>query len=160
MSSTVLWYSISERDSRWQRRSHLWIKFWNVKGTAKKHKCFFWWHQRRGYIWSLGLQIRFGRGVKFVFTWCQSTDLCMHQLIYLLQVTTLLRLLLSSEITFSPQTERTAEQKTALLPSAPSKDCLPKTTVRTTHGTSPALNFFLLKNPTIYKHTASPGITT
>lgn len=27
ISSTVIWYSSSERDDRWQRRSHLWIKF-------------------------------------------------------------------------------------------------------------------------------------
>lgn len=89
-----------------------------------------------------------------------NSDLFRNQLIYLLQVTTLLRPVLSNEITFSAQTERTAEQKTALLPSAPSKDCLPKTILWTTHKTSPDLNFFLCKNPTIYKRTASPDFVT
>lgn len=57
-----------------------------------------------------------------------NTDLFRHQVIYLLQVTTLLRPLSSNEIVFASQTERTAQQMTRLLPSAPSKDCLPKTT--------------------------------
>lgn len=101
---------------------------------GKNPKGYIWWHQRRGYIRSVCLGIRFGRGERFVLnTDCQSSDLFRHQHISWLRLTTLFKPVVQEWITFSSHTERTVQQTTALLPSTPSTDWLPKITAQTTH---------------------------